>query len=177
MRYRRATVKGGTYFFTVSLADRNATTLVDNVQLLREVIRTVKTRHPFHIDAMVILPEHLHAMWTLPEGDSDFSTRWMLIKAAFSRQIAKGEPLCASRVKKAERGVWQRRYWEHLIRDDRDYEKHVDYIHYNPVKHGYVIRASDWRYSSIHRYIANGVVSGDWGMANVDVESGYGERC
>jgi putative transposase len=177
MRYRRALVGGGTYFFTVNLANCNATTLVDNVELLREVIRTVKTRHPFHIDAMVILPEHLHAMWTLPEGDSDFPTRWMLIKATFSRQIAKGEALRPSRVKKEERGVWQRRYWEHLIRDDRDYEKHVDYIHYNPVKHGYVIRASDWRYSSIHRYIANGVISSDWGNADTTVEGVYGERC
>jgi putative transposase len=94
----------------------------------------------------VVLPDHLHAVWTLPQGDADFATRWMLIKARFSRGIANTERINAIRIKKGARGIWQRRYWEHLIRDARDYEKHLDYIHYNPVKHGYVQCASQWLY-------------------------------
>ena len=176
MRYRRADVAGGTYFFTVNLAERKRTLLVDHVDLLRDVFRRVKQRHPFHIDAMVILPDHLHALWTLPAGYADFPTRWMLIKAGFSRGIAKDERRNPSRLKKGERGIWQRRYWEHLIRDDRDYEKHVDYIHYNPVKHGNVKRASDWPYSSIHRYIASGQLPHNWGAEPAsEVVQRYGE--
>ena len=125
---------------------------------------------------MVILPEHLHAVWTLPADDSDFPTRWMLIKAGFSRGLIKDERINSSRMKKGERGIWQRRYWEHLIRDDRDYEKHVDYIHYNPVKHGHVKRASDWPHSSIHRYIAMGVVDANWGVGYQVMEpNAFGE--
>ena len=164
MRYRRATVAGGTYFFTVNLAERRRTILVDEVETLRMVIREVKQRHPFHIDAMIILPDHLHAVWTLPVGDHDFATRWMLIKAGFSRRIAAGERRNPSRASKGERGIWQRRYWEHLVRDDGDYARHVDYVHFNPVKHGHVTRAADWPYSSIHRYIASGVITPDWGL-------------
>ncbi len=109
--------------------------------------------HPFVIDAMVVMPDHLHCLWTLPENDGDFSTRWGLIKAGFSRQLAATERVSISRKSKGERGVWQRRFWEHLIRDELDFERHVDYIHYNPVKHGYVTRPVDWQFSSIHRYI------------------------
>jgi putative transposase len=174
MRYRRANVAGGTYFFTVNLAERQRTLLVDQVDVLREVMREVKRRHPFHIDAMVILPDHLHAIWTLPAGDSNFATRWMLIKAGFSRRIVPGERRNQSRVQKGERGLWQRRYWEHLIRDERDYARHVDYIHYNPVKHGHVTHAADWPYSSIHRYITAGAITPDWGCGNDDGE--FGER-
>ena len=113
---------------------------------------------------MVILPDHLHAIWTLPPGDADFAKRWMLIKTAFSRALPKHENINQSRKSKRERGIWQRRYWEHLIRDELDYERHVDYIHYNPVKHGYVDKAVDWPYSSIHRFIKNGIISSDWGV-------------
>ena len=177
LRYRRATTDGGTYFFTVNLADRNRTLLVEHVGLLRSVTREVKVRHPFHIDAMVVLPEHLHALWTLPTGDHDYPTRWALIKAGFSRRIPKGESVNKSRASKGERGIWQRRYWEHLIRDEGDYEKHVDYIHFNPVKHGYVNLASDWPYSSIHRYIASGIVERDWGgEVRRDEGMGFSER-
>ena len=123
----------------------------------------VKKRRPFKLDAIVVLPEHLHALWTLPEDDGDFATRWILIKAGFSRQLPKGEPCNASRRTKRERGIWQRRYWEHLIRDEEDFKRHVDYIHYNAVKHGHVNRASDWPYSSIHQYIANGTLPENWG--------------
>ena len=177
MRYRRAHIPGGTYFFTVNLAHRDQTWLVDHVDILRRVMGDVKRRHPFRIDALVVLPDHLHALWTLPEGDCDYPTRWMLIKAGFSRQLAKLEPRNASRLAKGERGLWQRRYWEHLIRDERDYTRHVDYIHFNPVKHGHVTRAADWRFSSIHRYIRDGVLHRDWGSDGRTAEGGaFGER-
>lgn len=125
---------------------------------------------------MVVLPEHLHAIWTLPQNDVNYPMRWQLIKAGFSRGMNKEENISASRKSKGERGIWQRRYWEHLIRDDDDYEKHVNYIHYNPVKHGYVARAADWSYSSIHRYIKQGVISADWGVG-INIGNGdFGER-
>jgi len=143
MQYRRADVKGGTYFFTVNLAERNKTLLVDEFDQLRMVINKVKKRHPFYLDAMVVLPDHLHMLMTLPENDNDFAKRWTLIKSGFSRLLPKTERINKSRQSKGERGIWQRRYWEHLIRDDKDYERHVDYIHYNPVKHGYVKRPID----------------------------------
>ena len=174
MRYRRADVKGGTYFFTVNLAERNKTLLVDEIDALRNSLNKVKQQHPFILDAMVVLPEHCHAIFTLPEGDNDFATRWMLIKAGFSRQLPKQERISSSRKAKGERGIWQRRYWEHLIRDDVDFERHVDYIHYNPVKHGYVERAVDWQYSTIHDYIKRGVLLEDWVYTDDD-ESGFGE--
>lgn len=177
MRYRRTTVAGGSYFFTVNLADRKRTLLVDHVDILRKVIRKVKAKHPFDIDAMVILPDHLHAIWTLPEGDRDYPTRWMLIKAGFSRHMPKGERRSQSRMRKGERSIWQRRYWEHMIRDDRDYETHINYIHFNPVKHGLVTRSSDWSYSSIHRYIEIGVLDANWGAGNQVSESiDFGEK-
>ena len=177
MQYRRADIAGGTYFFTVNLADRRRALLVDHADLLRTVIRKVKEKHPFDIDAMVVLPDHLHMLWILPKGDADFPTRMMLIKASFSRLMEKGEYQNASRLSRGERGIWQRRYWEHSIRDEQDFANHVDYIHYNPVKHGYVERASDWKYSSIHRYIKAGVLDADWGFGEAVSRSGeFGER-
>lgn len=165
MRYRRAKIMGGTYFFTVNLAERHRTLLVDHIDLLRAVIHDVKTRHPFHIEAMVILPDHLHALWTLPEGDDDYPTRWALIKAGFSRHLPRGERRNPSRLAKGERGIWQRRYWEHLIRDETDHARHVDYIHYNPVKHGYVRYVKDWPHSSFHHYVRLGLLPADWAGA------------
>lgn len=175
MRYRRSITSGGTYFFTVNLLNRRQPLLIEQIELLRHTIRQVKARHPFHINAMVILPDHLHAILTLPTDDSDYSKRWMLIKSGFSRGVAKAETINASRRSKGERGIWQRRYWEHLIRDDRDYEKHLDYIHYNPVKHGWVERASDWPFSSMHRYIRNGMLNKDWGLGASLADDGFGE--
>jgi putative transposase len=163
MHYRRADVTGGTYFFTVNLAERKRTLLVDHVNTLREVVGIVKAKHPFHIDAMVILPDHLHAVWRLPVGDCDYPTRWMLIKAGFSRRLPAGERRNRSRMTKGERGIWQRRYWEHLIRDETDFRRHVDYVHWNPVKHGYVLRVADWPHSTFHRFVARGVYPLDWG--------------
>ena len=176
MQYRRTDITGASYFFTANLAERHKRLLVENIEVLREAVKTVKQRHPFEIDAMVVLPDHIHALWTLPQGDQDYPTRWMLIKTSFSRQINKGERRNQSRIAKHERGIWQRRYWEHLIRDERDYIHHVDYIHYNPVKHGHVTKASEWPYSSIHRYIKSCMIDEDWGADRIArTERGYGE--
>jgi putative transposase len=176
MRYRRADTAGGTYCFTVNLAERNQTTLTDHVAVLRNIIAHVKRRHPFRIDAMAILPEHLHAIWTLPAGDADYPTRWALIKAGFSRHLPPTELRNRSRRTRGERGIWQRRYWEHLIRDEEDLVRHVDYIHYNPVKHRYVTQATQWPYSSIHRYIRTGMLLADWGAPTHEEDGGFGER-
>lgn len=174
MRYRRALIPGSTYFFTVALADRKSILLIEQVDRLREATRIVKLRHPFEIVTMVVLPDHLHAIWQLPPGDADYPTRWSLIKAGFSRGIPKGERIRPSRSAKRERGIWQRRYWEHLIRDDLDLQTHVDYIHHNPVKHGYVAQASAWPHSSIHRYIRMGWLKEDWGVG-IEKGGAYGE--
>ena len=139
-------------------------------------MKKVKQRHPFHIDAIVVLPDHLHAMWTLPQDDADFSKRWILIKSRFSRHIPKNEYRRKSRIVKGERGIWQRRYWEHLIRDAWDYEQHVNYIQYKPVKHGYVEKAADWKLSSIHHYIKEGFIDRNWGTADIFQGDNYGER-
>ena len=162
--YRRARTPGATWFFTVGLAKRRDNhLLVEKIDVLRSSFRSVQEKHPFHIDAVVILPDHLHCVWTLPDGDADYSNRWGLIKAAFSRALARGERRSASRVKRGERGIWQRRFWEHCLRDEEDYARHVDYIHWNPVKHGHVQQVSDWPYSSFHRYVTKGVYVSDWG--------------
>ena len=162
MRYRRANIPGATYFFTVNLADRKSNLLTEHIDILRNAMRKIRQSHPFDIIAMVILPDHLHAIWRLPEVDADFPLRWSLIKAAFSREIPKTEVIRRSRKMKRERGIWQRRYWEHQIRNDDDLEKHVAYVHFNPVKHGYVASAVEWPYSSIHREIARGNVDESW---------------
>ncbi|WP_439503312.1 REP-associated tyrosine transposase [Methylophaga sp.] len=169
MQYRRAFVAGGTYFFTVNLLERDKSLLTDHIDLLKTAFRRVKLSHPFYIDAMVVLPDHLHVIWTLPENDFDFATRWRLIKSHFSRSLPSTERINLSRLKKSERGIWQRRYWEHLIRDELDYERHVDYIHYNPVKHGYVDKPVDWPYSSIHRFIENGIMFNTWSVGETEM--------
>ncbi|MCB1734504.1 MAG: transposase [Gammaproteobacteria bacterium] len=172
--YRRFAHPGGTWFFTVNLAQRRGNTLlVDHIAELRAAFDTVKRRHPFDIDAVVILPDHLHCIWTLPPGDADYATRWGLIKANFSRRIAREERISASRHQRGERGLWQRRFWEHLLRDDEDVRRHVDYIHWNPVKHGWVNRVIEWPHSSFHRYVNAGVYPADWGGgAALDVMAG-----
>jgi putative transposase len=149
--YRRLYQPGGTYFFTVNLADRRSRLLVDHVGALRGAFRYARARRPFDTVAICVLPEHLHCIWTLPEGDQDFSGRWKLVKTAFSRAVpASVDPSTGRR--EGERGIWQRRFWEHLIRDDRDLDEHVAYIHGNPVKHGHALRPDDWPYSSWHRW-------------------------
>jgi len=176
MRYRRSDAAGGTYFFTVNLAERGLDTLVRHIDDLRAVMGKVKQAHPFAIVAMVMLPEHLHAIWRLPPGDADYPLRWSQIKAGFSRRLVKDERIRASRQAKRERGIWQRRYWEHQIRDEDDLARHVDYIHYNPVKHGWVSNPVDWPHSTLHAYIERGVVMPDWGGSVNEGANGYGER-
>lgn len=166
MEYRRAKIPGGTYFFTVVTHQRqNILTIPDNMALLRKSFRYAMKNYPFTIDAAVILPDHLHCLWTLPENDHDFSTRWRLIKSFFSRNYEQKQqlPISKSRAKKQERAVWQRRFWEHYIRDQEDFKNHLDYIHYNPVKHGLVTAAKDWQYSSFPRYVSQGIYDLSWG--------------
>jgi len=173
--YIRARVAGATYFFTVTLADRSSDLLTRQIDVLRSSMRLERTRHPFVIDAIVVLPDHLHAIWTLPPADQDYSGRWARIKTRFSAATPAIEPRSGSRRAKAERGLWQRRFWEHVIRDQRDFEAHVDYIHFNPVKHGHVRRVGEWPYSSFHRYVRAGMYPADWGEA-VEPTGEFGER-
>ncbi len=166
MQYRRAKTAGATYFFTVVTYQRQALFREpETVDLLRTAFRTIKTRLPFTIDAIVVLPDHLHCIWTLPEGNANFSTRWRLIKSEFSRHCPEQykQYRSASRLSKGEQAIWQRRFWEHQIRDETDFIQHVDYIHYNPVKHGLVAAPKDWLYSSFHRYVQDGAYIRDWG--------------
>jgi putative transposase len=160
--YRRSFVPGGSYFFTVNLSDRRKRLLVPHITELRAALAYVRARHPFEIAATVVLPDHLHAIWILPEGDADYALRWRLIKSAFSRTLPNNEKISASRAPKGERAIWQRRYWEHTLRDGKDFEHHVDYIHFNPVKHGYAGRVRDWPYSSFHRMVREGAYPHDW---------------
>jgi putative transposase len=175
-RYRRNFVSGGCYFFTVNLADRRLRLLTDHIDLLRAAVRETKARHPFSIEAIVVLPDHLHAIWCLPENDCDFATRWRLIKSGFSRALPRGERISKSRDSKGERGIWQRRYWEHTLRDDRDVERHMDYIHFNPVKHRHVAQVKDWPYSSFRRMVRLGVYPPDWAGDMRDTGMEFGER-
>jgi putative transposase len=174
--YRRNFVAGGSFFFTVNLADRRLSLLTEHVDELRAAFRETRQRHPFTTDAIVVLPDHLHVVWTLPKGDANFATRWRLIKSTFSRSIPAGESISNSRLIKGERGIWQRRFWEHTIRDEDDSARHVDYIHINPVKHGLVTRVQDWPYSSFHRMVKLGVYPEDWAGDVSPKNGGFGER-
>ena len=175
--YRRNFLSGGSFFSTVNLADRRLRLLTEHVHLLRQAFRDVRRHHPFALEAIVVLPDHLHTIWTLPEDDDNFAVRWRLIKSTFSRGIGIGEPISASRSERKERGIWQRRYWEHTLRDERDFARHADYIHFNPVKHGHVRRVQDWPYSSFHRMVKLGVYPADWGgTAATGRERDFGER-
>ncbi|MBO3275845.1 REP-associated tyrosine transposase [Pseudomonas schmalbachii] len=158
--YRRDHTPGATWFFTLNLADRRSRLLADHIDQLRAAFRYTMGRHPWRIDAIVILPDHIHALCTLP--DSDYALRWRLVKTHFSRNLPSGEHVSTSRLRRGERGIWQRRYWEHRIRDDEDFARHVDYIHHNPRKHGYVERVADWPWSSFHRYVREGLLLVDW---------------
>lgn len=160
--YTRAKVSGATYFFTVVVADRRQDLLLRTIDQLRDAFRRTRRDHPFEINAIVVLPDHLHCLWTLPAGDDAFPMRWRLIKSRFSRAMTAGEPLSPSRRRKGERGIWQRRYWEHLIRDEPDYQRHVDYIHFNPVKHGYAGHPGEWPYSSFRRFVERGLYPPEW---------------
>jgi putative transposase len=144
--YRHNRVPGGAYFFTVTLHDRHSDLLVTHVNALRAAVRQARARAPFCIDARVVLPDHMHCLWTLPSNDADFPSRGRVIKTAFSKSLPVAEPRSSAMRSRGERGISQRRYWEHTIRDDRDYASHMDYTHFNPVKHGYVQHPADWPY-------------------------------
>ncbi|MDG9923307.1 MULTISPECIES: transposase [unclassified Pseudomonas] len=165
--YRRAIVPGGTYFFTVVTYGRQAILTKDDVrEALREAIDLVRGRQPFRIDGWVLLPDHMHTIWTLPEGDADFSDRWRLIKrhvAAACPSYHRPELLSGRRRAKNQSSLWQNRFWEHLIRDEADLRSHLDYLHGNPLKHGLVQRVADWPWSSFHRYVRRGTYPADWG--------------
>jgi putative transposase len=176
MRYRRVIIPGACYFFTVNLHDRKSKLLTENIDKLRLAFRKTMQHHPFSIEAVVVLPEHLHLIMTLPEDDGNYSLRWNCIKGIFTKQIPHHEPPLYARKDKRERGIWQKRFWEHLIRDDVDFEHHVNYIHYNPVKHGYVASPVEWRYSSIHWFIQKGIVSNRWGCNQEFNSLTFGER-
>ena len=161
--YRRAYHPGGTYFFTVNLLERHGNDLlVKHIGLLREVVRTVRASHPFEIHAWAVLPDHMHCVIRLPQEDIDFTVRWRLIKAGFSRRLPKTERRSSVRQARGERGIWQRRFWEHLIKDERDYQAHIDYVHINPLKHGLVNHVIEWPYSTFHRLVAEGIYPANW---------------
>ncbi|MBI3771672.1 MAG: transposase [Gammaproteobacteria bacterium] len=172
--YRRSRVAGGTYFFTVTLRDRASRRLVEHVAELREIIRVVMRERPMNIDAMVVMPDHLHAVWTLPPGDEDYAGRWRMIKSRYTRTLARAG-VEMMRNEKGEYDLWQRRYWEHTVRDEKDLERCVDYIHYNPVKHGWAKRVNEWPYSTLHRYVQKGIYPVDWAGAVNEPNETYGE--
>ena len=177
--YQRAYIAGGTFFFTVATLQRQPLLTQELYRTaLREVIAAVRKELPFQSLAWVLLPDHLHTIWTLPETDADFSLRWSLIKQHVTRQCQRPSSMVApsrSRQKRGEGTIWQRRFWEHAIRNDEDLRRHVDYIHFNPVKHGYVGRPSNWPYSTLHKYIRDGIYPTDWAVTEDDQSQSYGE--
>lgn len=168
-RYRRSR-EGSVFFFTLVTHERRTLLTTEHGRrCLREAIHEVRCEHPFEIVAIVLLPDHLHAIWELPQGDGDYSTRWRLIKASFTRRWrdssgAEGA-VSSSRQRKGERGVWQRRFYEHTCRDEDDLQRCMDYVHVNPLKHGLVDRVRDWPWSSFHRYVQEGLYPIDWGSS------------
>jgi len=158
-KYRRARIPGGTYFFTVVLNNRKSSLLVDNFDLLACAVKTTKNSRPFRNLGWVVLPDHIHTVWTLPENDNDFSGRWRAIKKSFTKN-------CKSRHQDIKAPIWQNRFWEHAIRGRDDLQLHLNYIHINPLKHGCVQQVKDWPYSSFHHYVEKGFYSNDWGGEN-----------
>ncbi len=177
--YRRAR-EGNTYFFTVVTYQRRPILCLEQSRaLLRESITKVRKAHPFFVEAWALLPDHMHCVWRLPEGDMKYSLRWALIKAEFtkgSKEWLDRPQGNISRKNHGEATVWQRRFWEHMIRDDRDYVNHCDYVHYNPVKHGLVIAPREWRYSSFHRFLDEGLYPPDWGAVPIEIAEGVGSE-
>ena len=155
--YRRLRMPGATYFFTVNLAQRGGSILVEHINLLREAYRLTAAEHPIACDAMVVLPDHIHAVWTLPPGDADFSNRWRKIKARFTHATGLTGPQSSSMIRKREAGLWQRRFWEHMIRDDAERDRAVAYCHQDPLRHGLVKAVRDWPLSTLHRDLRAGV--------------------
>jgi putative transposase len=174
-RYRRLMIEGGLFFFTLALADRTSDLLIREIERLRRSYAEVQERLPFETVAICILPDHVYALWQLPAGDANFASRWSRFKAGFSRGLPPAASRSASKIAKREKGIWQRRYWEHAIRNDADLERHVDYIHYNPVKHGLVTCVADWPHTSFHRYVAQGLLPQDWGGDLMELPGDFGE--
>jgi putative transposase len=176
--YRRARTAGATYFFTVVSQERRPILTTEAVRTaLREAIQQARTTLLFQIEGWVLLPDHLHCIWTLPDGDANFSARWAIIKRRVSRVVGGNAEVSleGSRQRRREHGFWQRRFWEHLIRDEEDLRRHLDYIHWNPVKHGYVLTAADWPYSSFHRFVREHVYPVSWGGVGVSTGYDFGE--
>lgn len=173
MKYRRAFVKGGSFFFTLVTERRRPIFSSDeSVEVLRAAFRSVQEKMPFSLDAIVVLPDHLHCIWTLPPHDADFATRWRLIKTWFTKHC---DPLLrattnAVQAKRQEQAIWQHRYWEHMLRDEKDFERHVEYIHYNPVKHGHATSPFAWPYSSFRRFVDAGIYDANWGAGEMEFE-------
>ena len=173
MKYRRAFLPGGSFFFTVVTEKRRPLLAsADAVDVLRMAFRAVRSARPFELDAIAVLPDHLHCIWTLPPGDADYSTRWRLIKTWFSKHCEPplGMAPNAARTAKRQYTIWQHRYWEHMLRDEADYTRHVEYVHYNPVKHGLAASAMEWPYSSFRRYVEAGIHAADWGKGSMAFE-------
>ena len=165
--YKRPKIAGGTYFITQVTHKREPWLCTETArQAIKQAIKKVKKKYPFTIEAFILLPDHFHCIWTLPPEDADFSMRLRLIKSQVTRhykqQTEIKQPINESRQKRKEKNLWQRRFWEHLIRDERDFQNHCDYIHYNPVKHGLCKTPQEWKYSTIHRFIAQGIYPIDW---------------
>ena len=168
MKYRRAWIPGGSYFFTVVTDHRRPLLATESaVEVLRQAFRTVRAKRPFAVDAMVVLPDHLHCIWSLPAGDADHSRRWQFIKASFARRLQRQDGCVSAR-------VWQARCWEHWLRDETDFRRHLDYIHYNPVKHGHADRPADWLHSSFQKCVERGIYPLDWASGG-DIKGEFGE--
>lgn len=175
-QYIRDKTAGACYFFTLTLQDRHSHLLTENIQAIRQAYRFTQQHAAFVLHGMVVLPDHLHIQITLPSGDDNYSARMSMFKSAFSRQIPDGELISPSRDRKRERGIWQRRFFEHRIRDDFDFETHMNYIHYNPVNHGYVQQPIDWPFSTFHDWVTHGVYAADWGSSCfIVVDKNFGE--
>jgi putative transposase len=154
---------------------RRSDLLVRQIERLRHAYAGVERRLPFTTVAICFLPDHIHALWQLPDGDADYAARWSLFKSAFSRGLAPAPTRSPSKIAKREKGIWQRRYWEHAIRDDADLERHVNSIHYNPVKHGLVTCVADWPFSSFRRYVAQGILPADWAGDSTELGGSFGQ--
>ncbi len=176
VNYRRNQIKGGTYFFTVTLKNRKSKLLIEQIQLLKESMQRARRENPYQTKAIVVLPDHLHVIWELPDSDANYSLRWRKIKSYFTHGLNK-QGMRLNKNKHDEYDIWQRRFWEHTIRDEKDLENHIHYIHYNPIKHKLVSDIKDWPYSTYHHYIQAGLLKSDWASEIcLALEKSFGER-
>lgn len=171
--YRRNRVQGACYFFTVNVKNRRLNLLTDHIDELRLAFKETQEKYPFNIIAIVILPDHIHAIWRLPAGDDDYSGRWKSLKANFTHKLQ--YKLTLRKNARGEYGIWQSRFWEHTIRDEQDMQRHIDYIHYNPVKHGYCQQVNEWQYSSFHHYVQCKKLAINWGGNDPMLNIKFGE--